>query len=275
MTLTGPGGSGKTRLAIEVAAEVLPRFEDGVFFIDLAPVSDHTQVSFVITQALGIREQPGRELIDTLVDKLAAKGVLLVLDNFEHVLPAASVADRLLMAAPKLRILATSRAPLRIYGEQEQHVPPLALPDPKHPLTLEAVTRYEAVTLFRERAQAARAGFALTDESAPAVAGICARLDGLPLAIELAASRVKVLTPQAILSRLDAGPDLLTATARNIPPRQRTLRATIDWSVGLLAEPERRLFARLSVFRGGAGLEAVEAVGNPGWRSRTSTRWTH
>ena len=263
VTLTGPGGSGKTRLALEVASETLPRFDDGVFFVDLAPLSDHAQVPSELVQTLGMREQPGREPIDTIVDELAAKDVLLVLDNFEHLLPASWVAERLLAAAPRLRILATSRAPLRIYGEQEQHVPPLAVPDPDRRPTLEVVSRYEAVMLFRDRANAARAGFAVTDETAPVVAGICARLDGLPLAIELAASRVKVLTPQAILSRLDAGRDLLIATARNIPLRQRTLRATIDWSAGLLAEPERRLFARLSVFRGGAGLDAVEAVGNP------------
>jgi predicted ATPase/class 3 adenylate cyclase len=263
VTLTGPGGSGKTRLALEVASKLLPRFEDGVFFVDLARVSDHTQVPSVITQALGIRDQPGRDLIDTLVDRLAANDVLLVLDNFEHVLPAAGVVERLLGAAPRLHILATSRAPLRLYGEQEQQVLPLALPDPDA-RALEVVSRCEAVALFTDRARAARPEFVLTDENASAAIGICTRLDGLPLAIELAASRMKVLTPQAILSRLATGPDLLTATARNVPQRQRTLRATIGWSAGLLAEPERRLFARLSVFRGGASLDAVEAVGNPG-----------
>jgi predicted ATPase/class 3 adenylate cyclase len=263
VTLTGPGGSGKTRLALEVSSRVLPRFDDGVFFVDLAPLSDHAQVPSAITQALGMRDQQGRELIDTLVDGVATVDLLLVLDNFEHVLPGAWVAERLLGAAPKLRILATSRAPLRLYGEQELPVPPLALPDLDDAEQLTLLSRYEAIALFIERARAASPEFALSESNARVVAGICGRLDGLPLAIELAASRIKVLTPQAILSRLLAGPDLLTATPRNLPPRQRTLRATISWSHGLLAEPEQRLFARLSVFRGGASLEALEAVGNP------------
>ncbi|HEX6576862.1 MAG TPA: adenylate/guanylate cyclase domain-containing protein [Jiangellaceae bacterium] len=263
VTLTGPGGAGKTRLALEVAAEELSSFEDGAFFVDLAPISDHTQLPSVLAQALGIRERPGRELIDTLPDVLAAMDVLLVLDNFEHLLPAASVVDRLLAAARRLRILVTSRAPLRLYGEQEHQVPPLALPDVDRPQDLDVLSRCEAIALFVERARAARPGFGLTDENAGVVADVCIRLDGLPLAIELAASRVKVLTPQAIRSRLAEGPDLLTASARNLPARQRTLRATIGWSCGLLTEPQRRLFSRLSVFRGGAGLDAVEAVGNP------------
>ena len=263
VTLTGPGGSGKTRLALQVASELLRRFDDGVFFVDLAPLSDHAQIPSAITQALGMRDQQGRELIDTLVDGVAAADVLLVLDNFEHMLPGAWVAERLLGAAPKLRILATSRAPLRLYGEQELPVPPLALPDLDDAEELTLLSRYEAIALFIERARAASPEFALSESNARAVADICGRLDGLPLAIELAASRIKVLTPQAILSRLRAGPDLLAATARNLPPRQRTLRATISWSHGLLAEPEQRLFARLSVFRGGVSLEALEAVGNP------------
>jgi predicted ATPase/class 3 adenylate cyclase len=262
--LTGPGGSGKTRLALAVASEVLPSFDDGVYFVDLAPLSDHTQVPSAITQALEMREQPGRELIDILVDGLAAKDVLLVLDNFEHLLPASGVAERLLGAAPKLRILATSRAPLRLYGEQELLVPPLALPDLDDGHELDVMVQYEAIALFAERARAAQPEFSLTTKNAEAVVAICARLDGLPLAIELAASRMKVLTPHAILSRLSSGHEVLTATAQNLPPRQRTLRATIDWSCSLLAESERRLFSRLSVFRGGTYLDAVEAVGNPG-----------
>jgi predicted ATPase/class 3 adenylate cyclase len=262
ITLTGPGGSGKTRLALQVANDVLPRFENGVFFVDLAPLSDHTQVPSVIAQALAIREQKGQHLIDTLVDGLATTDVLLVLDNFEHVLSGAWVAERLLGAAPRLRILTTSRAPLRLYGEQELPVPPLALPDLGDAHELMVLSRYEAIALFVERARAASPGFVLSNGNARLVADICARLDGLPLAIELAASRIKVLTPQAIFSRL-GGLDLLTATTRNLPPRQRTLRATITWSYSLLAEPEQRLFARLSAFRGGAGLDAVEAVANP------------
>ena len=183
---------------------------------------------------MGIREQKGRRLIDTLVDGLAATDVLLVLDNFEHVVPAAWVADRLLGAAPKLRILATSRAPLRLYGEQELPVPPLALPDLGDRTSSMALSRYEAIALFIERARAAVSRLRPERCERPHRGDVCARLDGLPLAIELAASRIKVLTPQAIFSRLAAGPDLLTATARNLPPRQRTLRATITWSYGLL-----------------------------------------
>jgi predicted ATPase/class 3 adenylate cyclase len=263
VTLTGPGGSGKTRLAVEVSTEVMPRFDDGVFFVDLAPLSDDAQVPSEIVQALRMREQPGRALIDTLVDGLAVKTVLLVLDNFEHVLPAAWVVERLLGAAPQLRILVTSRAPLRLYGEQEQPVPPLALPDLGVAHELEVLSRSEAIALFFERARSARPGFGLTDGNATAVVGICAGLDGLPLAIELAASRIKVLSPQAILARLAARQDVLRTTARNLPPRQRTLRSAIDWSFRLLDEPEQRLFARLSVFRGGASFDAAEAVGNP------------
>ena len=263
VTLTGPGGSGKSRLAIEVAREVLPHFDEGVFFVDLAPLSDHAQVPSEIVQALRMREQPGRVPIDTLVDGLAARHVLLVLDNYEHVLPAAWVAERLLAAAPRLRILATSRAPLRLYGEQEQPVPPMALPDFDSAPELDVLSRNEAIVLFVERARAARPGFTLTSRNAAAVAGICARLDGLPLAIELAASRIRVLTPQAMGSRLTVSSGDLVASARNLPSRQRTLRATIDWSHRLLNEPEQRLFTRLSVFRGGASLDAAEAVGNP------------
>jgi predicted ATPase/class 3 adenylate cyclase len=263
VTLTGPGGSGKTRLALELARDHLAGFEDGVYFVDLAPLLHHEQVPSELVQGLGMREVPGRDLVDILVDRLAAKDVLLVLDNFEHVLPACWVVERLLGSAPRLRILTTSRAPLRIYGEQELAVPPLALPDPYQVYEPRALTQIEAIALFTDRVRAVRPEFVVTDENAAAVAGICARLDGLPLAIELAASRMKVLSPQKILSRLAIGPDLLTATARNLPPRQRTLRATINWSYGLLYEPEQRLFARLSVFKGGASFDAAEAVGNP------------
>jgi hypothetical protein len=197
-------------------------------------------------------EQPGRELIDTLVDGLTHKDVLLVLDNVEHVYPAAWVAERLLAAASRLRILATSRAPLRLYGEQEQQVPPLELPDLGQPHELEAVSRNEAIALFTDRARAASPAFVLTDQNARIVADVCARLDGVPLAIELAASRTKALTPQGILSRLATGPDVLIATARNLPPRQRTVRATIDWRCALLTDPQRFHNARGSVGRGAA-----------------------
>jgi predicted ATPase/class 3 adenylate cyclase len=262
VTLTGPGGTGKTRLSLAVATDLLPSSSDGAFFVDLAPIVDPGQVCPAICEALGVREEPGSELIDTLVTRLAAKDLLLVLDNFEHLLPATSLVENVLGRVPEVRILVTSRTPLGLYGEQEQHVPPLALPDPRHLPELEALSQYEAVQLFIDRARAGRSDFAVTNENAPAVAEICARLDGLPLAIELAASRIKLLSPEAILSRLGRRLDLLTATARNVPERQKTLRGAIEWSYGLLEEPERRLFARLSVFSGGADLEAVEAVAN-------------
>jgi predicted ATPase len=263
VTLTGPGGTGKTRLALEVAAELLPSFSDGAFFVDLAPIVDPDQVCPAICESLGVREEPGSDLIDTLVNRLATRTLLLVLDNFEHLLEGASLVDEVLGRVADVRVLATSRTRLGLYGEQEQLVPPLRLPDPRHPPDLEALSRYEAAALFIDRARAARSQFAVTTENAPAVAEICARLDGLPLAIELAASRIKVLPPDAILSRLRQSLDLLAAGARNIPERQRTLRGTIEWSYGLLDKPERRLFARLSVFVGGVDLEAAEAVANP------------
>jgi predicted ATPase/class 3 adenylate cyclase len=263
VTLTGPGGTGKTRLALQVATELLPSFSDGAFFVDLAPIVDPDQVCPAICEALGVREEPGRDLIDTLVNRLAGKTLLLVLDNFEHLLEAAWLMDEVLGRVAEVRVLVTSRTRLGLYGEQEQLVPPLRLPDPRHPPEVDALSRYEAVALFMDRARTARSEFAVTNENAPAVAEICARLDGLPLAIELAASRIKVLSPDAILSRLRDSFDLLAASARNIPERQRTLRAAIGWSYGLLDEPGRRLFARMSVFFGGADLEAAEAVANP------------
>jgi predicted ATPase/class 3 adenylate cyclase len=260
VTLTGPGGTGKTRLAMAVATELLPAVTDGAFFVDLSIVDDPGAVPSAVAQAVGAQEEPGRPLIDTLTDSLAEKELLLIPDNVEHLPEAGPVIERLLTAAPGLRVLATSRTPLNLYGEQELLVPPLALPDPRDLPELDAVAGYEAVGLFIDRARAARHDFALTTENASAVAEICVRLDGLPLAIELAASRIKVLSPDAILNRLGRGLDLLVTGARNRPERQRTLRAAIDWSYGLLDEPERALFARLSVFAGGADLEAVEAV---------------
>jgi predicted ATPase/class 3 adenylate cyclase len=263
VTLTGPGGTGKTRLALEVAAELLPSFADGAFFVDLAPLADPGQVCPAICEALGVREEPGGDLIDTLVNRLMRKRLLLVLDNFEHLLEEASLVDRVLGRVPEVRVLVTSRTRLGLYGEQEQPVPPLIVPEDGSGPDLEALAGIEAVELFVDRAREALPGFALTAENASAVAEICARLDGLPLAIELAASRIKVLSPDAILSRLRHSLDLLAAGARNIPERQRTLRGAIEWSYGLLDESERRLFARMSVFAGGADLEAADAVANP------------
>jgi predicted ATPase/class 3 adenylate cyclase len=263
VTLTGPGGTGKTRLALAAGNELLPSFSDGVFFVELASLVAPGQVCPAICQVLGVRGEPGRDVIDTMVNRLQGQDLLLILDNFEHLLEAASMVEETLRRAAEVRILATSRAPLGLYGEQELQVPPLALPDPGDLPELRALAGYEAVALFVDRAREARPGFEVTEENAAAVAEICTRLDGLPLAIELAASRINVLSPQAILSRLGRRLDLLTTGARNVPERQRTLRGAIDWSYDLLEKPERRLFARLSVFAGGADLDAAEPACNP------------
>jgi predicted ATPase/class 3 adenylate cyclase len=264
VTLTGPGGTGKTRLGLQVAAEALAGFRDGVFFVDLSAVRVPRLVPEAIAGALRVREEPGRWVLDTLGDHLRDKELLLVLDNFEQVLNAAPMAmEPLLRTAPGVKALVTSRVPLHLYGEQEYPVPPLRLPDPEHRLDVDALVGYEAVALFAERAAAGKPGFRVTRENARAVAEITARLDGLPLAIELAAGRVKLLPPQALLARLGQRLPLLTAQDQNVPERQRTLRRTIEWSHELLDEVERRMFLRLSVFAGGADLEAVEAVANP------------
>src|SRR5215208_3132793 len=260
LTLTGPGGMGKTRLALQVAADLVDEFEDGVFFVPLAPISDPDLVVPTVARTLDITETSGRTPEEALKDYLRNKEMLLVLDNFEQVVEAAPLVGELLSACPALKVLATSRTVLRIYGEQEFTVPPLELPDPSHPQPLERLTQYEAVRLFVERAQAAKADFSVTNENALAVAKICAHLDGLPLAIELAAVRIKLLPPQAILVRLGNRLKLLTGGARDLPERQRTLRATIEWSHELLDEGEKILFARLAVFAGGCTLEAMEAV---------------
>jgi predicted ATPase/DNA-binding CsgD family transcriptional regulator len=264
-TLTGAGGVGKTRLALAVAEDLLPHFEDGVFFVDLAPITDPALVPSAIAGALELGEPARKTLVESLVDHLRARSMLLVLDNFEQVLAAAPLVAELLATCLRLKVLATSRAALRLSHEHEFPVPPLALPDPKRLPDLEALSQFEAVTLFIQRARAARPDFAVTDASAPAVAELCARLDGLPLAIELAAARIKLLSPQALLARLvgahgRAPLQLLTGGAQDVPARQQTLRDTIQWSYNLLEPDECVLFARLAVFAGGCGLEAAEAV---------------
>jgi predicted ATPase/class 3 adenylate cyclase len=264
LTLTGSGGVGKTRLALQVAADLLEQFKDGVFFVALATITDPELVPSTIAGPLGLKESAQQSLMETLKSYLREKDLLLILDNFEQVLEGAPVVGELVGACRKLQVLTTSRIPLRLYGENEYSVPPLALPDPERPPPVELLTHYEAVRLFIERAQAAKADFSVTNDSAPAVAQICARLDGLPLAIELAAARIKLLTPQAILARLGNRLKLLTGGARDLPKRQRTLRSTIDWSFGLLEEGEKVLFGRLSVFAGGRTLEAIEAVCDAG-----------
>jgi len=260
LTLTGPGGTGKSRLALQSAADLIEEFEDGVFFVALATLTDHTLVTSSVAQVLGVRESGDQPLLEGIKDYLQDKRLLLVLDNFEQVLEAAPQAGEILSAAPRLKVLATSRIPLGIYGEREYAVPPLAIPDPKRLPTLEVLSQYEAVRLFIERAEATKAGFEITSENAPAVAEICARLDGLPLAIELAAARIKLLPPSSILARLTNRLKLLTGGARDLPERQRILRGAIEWSHTLLDEGEKTLFARMAIFSGGRTLEAIEAV---------------
>ncbi|MGH8958235.1 MAG: ATP-binding protein [Acidimicrobiia bacterium] len=263
LTLTGPGGTGKTRLALKVAADHLDQFTDGVFFADLSPIVDPALVPSVIAQALMVRGEPGRALLDTLADYLRDRHLLLVLDNSEQVTEAGLAVARLLDAAPRLTVLATSRVPLHISGEHEYQVPPLALPDVSGLSNLQVITGSEAVTLLTERAAAVRPGFRVTGENASAVAEITTRLDGLPLAIELAASRLKVLTPKVLLEHLDQRLSFLIGGPRNLPERQQTLRGTIQWSHDLLEAEEQRLFARLGTFNGGWSLEAAEAICGP------------
>jgi predicted ATPase/class 3 adenylate cyclase len=263
VTLIGPGGTGKTRLALQAAAEMLDEFIDGVVFVPLAPLADARLVLAAIANALGLREEGGQPLADRLPNYLATKTLLLVLDNFEHLIEAAPAVSTLLASAPRLKVLATSRMPLRLRAEHEYPVPSLAVPQRQPPPTAEQIVQFEAVRLFIARAQAVNPDFALTNHNAPAVAEICWRLDGLPLAIELAAARVRMLSPQALLSRLEQRLPFLTGGARDAPHRQRTLRDTIAWSFDLLQPEDQLLFRRLAVFVGGCTLEAAEAVANP------------
>ncbi len=260
VTLTGPGGTGKTRLGVHVAAELLDEFADGVFFVNLAPINDPALVNSTIAQTLGVTEARGQPLEATLKRYLHAKQLLLLLDNFEHVLQAAPLVADLLAAAAHVKVIVTSRAVLHLRSEHEYLVPPLALPDPKQLPPVERLTQYHAVRLFIERAQAVKPDFLVTNANAPAVAEICVRLDGLPLAIELAAVRIKLLGPDALLHRLSHRLKLLTGGARDLPARQQTLWNTIEWSYSLLNDGEQALFRRLAVFVGGRTLEAIEAV---------------
>jgi predicted ATPase/Tfp pilus assembly protein PilF len=260
LTLTGPGGTGKTRLGLQAAADLLEDFTDGTFFVPLATLSETQQFLPAVAETLGVRETGEQRFDEILKNYFHEMQLLLILDNFEQVLGAAPAVTELLAAAPGLKVLATSRAPLGLYGEHEFPVPPLTLPDLKRPPPLERLTQYEAVGLFVERARAVKPDFSITNESAPAVAEICVRLDGLPLAIELAAARIKMLPPKAMLPRLSSRLKLLTGGARDLPVRQRTLRGAIEWSHTLLGDGEKTLFARMAVFSGGRTLEAVEAV---------------
>ena len=263
LTLTGAGGTGKSRLALQAAGEVLTDYRDGAFFADLSPVTDPALVPSVLARILGVPELAGQPILEAVKDHLHDKELLLVVDNFEQVAEAGPVIEELLTAAPKLKAMVTSRFVLSLRGEQEYAVPPLELPDPERLPDLSTLRRVEAVRLFTERALAASPKFGVTAQNAPAVAEITARLDGLPLAIELAATRTKVLTPEQILPRLQKRLAILTSGARTLPERQRTLRGAIAWSHDLLEEAEKRMFARLSVFSGGSTLEAAEAVCDP------------
>jgi class 3 adenylate cyclase len=266
VTLTGPGGTGKTRVGLQVASDLLDEFPDGVWYVELAALTDATLVAPTIAQTLSVSEVAGKPVIDTLKGYLREKKLLLVLDNFEQLMDARGAVAALVKAAPDVRVLVTSREKLNVYGEHEYAVPPLSLPDMKALPPLEKLTQYEAVELFIERARAAKADFDVNNDNAAAVAEICIRVDGLPLAIELAAARVKMLPPQALLARLSSslsGPfKLLTGGARDLSARLQTLRGTIDWSYNLLSDEEKRFFARAAVFQGGRTLEALEAVCN-------------
>jgi len=279
VTLTGPGGVGKTRLAVEVASVLIdrsarsepvliaakePTFSDGIFLVELAPLTDPSLVQSAIAQVLGVQDLGGRTLVDGLREHLRSRSVLLLLDNFEHVDVAAPFVADLLGWCPELVVMATSRDPLRVRGEREYDVAPLALPTPHHLPPPSVLAQNAAVALFVERAAAIRFGFAVTEENARAIAEICIRLDGLPLAIELAAARVRTLTPDMMVGRLDRRLQLLTGGASDLPARQQTLRNTITWSHDLLTPEEQALFCRLAVFVGGCTLEAAEAVCDPG-----------
>ena len=272
VTLTGPGGVGKTRLALQVAAQVIDAFPNGVFAVDLAPISDPNSVCDAIARVLESSSECHKSL-PSLIAAFGEKRLLLLLDNFEHLLAAAPLVTDLLRGCRHLKVLNTSRAALRLSGEQEFPVPTLPVPDPTRLPEVETLIDYAAVRLFVDRATRVQPNFALTADNATAVAAICARLDGLPLAVELAAARVRALPPPMLLERLQTPKigtlDLLTRGAQDAPPRQHTLRDTIAWSHDLLDEEERSLFRRLAVFSGGCTLEAAEVICNPSGESMT------
>ena len=259
VTLTGPGGAGKTRLAVAAATELGPELRDGAVFVDLAPVRDPELLGSSLAQALAASET-GDPVEEVLAAHVSGRSMLLVLDNFEQLMPDVELVSRLLAAAPRLLVLATSRRPLRLAGEHEYPVPPLALPDPGARGSFEQLVANDAVRLFAARAGAVDPDFQLDERNVAAVVEVCSRLDGLPLAIELAAARSKLLPPETMSRRLDRALDLLVGGPQDLPGRHRTLRATLEWSHGLLSEDENTLFARLAVFAGGWTLEAAEAV---------------
>jgi predicted ATPase/class 3 adenylate cyclase len=260
VSLTGPGGMGKTRLALQVAAELSDLFADGVYFVDLAPISDSALVIPAIAQTLGLWERGSLSMLERLKEELRQKRMLLLLDNFEQVIDAAIDIADLLAACPQLKLVVTSRTVLRVRAEREFIVPPLSHPDPAQVPDISTLSQFEAIALFIQRAQAVRPDFQLTAINAPAVVEIAARLDGLPLAIELAAARMKLLSPEALLARLSQRLQVLTGGVRDVAARHQTLRNTIEWSYNLLDAEEQQLFWRLSIFVGGCTLEAVEAM---------------
>ena len=263
LTLAGAGGSGKTRLAQELARGLNGRYADGVWLVELAALSATSHVPQAIASVLDVREQPERTFADALGDYLRGKRLLLILDNCEHLLdPCAKIASHLLCTCPHLHLLATSREPLGIEGEVVWRVPPLKLPNPRHMPPLDVLQQADAVRLFAERAAAALPGFAVDPHNAHDIAEICHRLDGLPLAIELAAARVQMFSVEQIARGLDQRFRLLSSRRRTATPHHQTLRATLDWSYDLLTPAERRLFKRLAVFTGGFTLEGAEAVCN-------------
>lgn len=264
VTLTGPGGTGKTSLAIHVASSLVSSFNDGVMFVSLSPITDPNLVAPTIGHALGITEKTSRPAVESLKQYLAHKNQLLILDNFEQVVDAAPVVGELLAACPRIKILVTSRFVLQLRGEQEFSVPPLSLPDLRHLPAAEMLSRFGAIQLFVQRATAVKPDFVVNDQNAAAVAEICARLDGLPLAIELAAARIKLFSPQAILTRLGSRLELLKGGARDLPSRHQTLRSAIAWSYDLLTSEEQTLFRRIAVFVGGCSFEAIGIVCNAG-----------
>src|SRR6266700_2223679 len=260
VTLTGSGGVGKTRLGLQVAADLSDLFASGVFFVNLAPISDPALVVPTIAETLAVREGSGQALLSRLAEHLRQRQMLLLLDNFEQVVSAAEQVAALLTACPQLKVLVTSREVLHVRAEHEFPVPPLAFPDPNHLPDLATLSHHAAVALFLQQAQAVKPDFHLTDANASAIAELCVRLDGLPLAIELAAARMKLFSPRALLARLGQRLSVLTSASRDVPARQQTLRNTIEWSYQLLDTQEQQLFRRLSVFVGGCTLEAIEAL---------------
>lgn len=260
VVLTGPGGTGKTRLALEAASQLVPSYRDGVWLVELAPLSDAALLADAIAQVLRIGVRGSAPVLEILKHSLASRHLLLLLDNFEHLPGAAPQVSELLAAAPQLSVLATSRERLHLYGEHEYPVRPLALPDPHSKESPERLLAYDSVNLFLQRARAIRPGFNLTDANMESLAQVCIRLDGLPLALELAASQLKIYPPAALASRLSATLGDLPPGPSDLPARQRTLNATIQWSYDLLDESQKALFALLAVFRGGATLEAIEQV---------------